>query len=167
MGHLVTRSYSLQLSEPMVRSAARAYVLRFVDWKFLACIAVLLIFLIDGLASGDRSMLLGFAAAVVAFASFIVVRSVLGLQARASRLHKRLGGAPVVLVADDTKLRFSSSMDSFEIVASDISQLRRHGEFLLLIYREGGYSTLPLADLGPEGAAWIESFVGRAGGKVV
>ena len=150
---------SAQLRHGVLLSFAKLFGI----W-FPVLLVALAIWVVNRIAHGDRSWLIGAIGAVVAFAVALLSSALVVHLRRAGASARELAGADVRVVLSDEWLQFRLPRGESKIAWTEVSNVVVDDRIVLLQFRRGGYTSIPVGSLDKESIAFIRECVRSAGG---
>jgi hypothetical protein len=157
---------TLHYTEPLLRSAVKAFWVRVVGWKFFVAVTVMIAALSRLIVHGNRTWFIGALAAALVLALvgagavyFTQLRSTLG-RFRAMRTKE------AALEFDDARIRLIADTGSLEIPWTGVRDVWRFPEFWLVFVSPAQFLTLPTADVNEPARELIAAKVREYGGKI-
>lgn len=163
---MAPREYTLNYSPQLLRSAAIAFVWRFVDVWFLVLLASLGLFAAYRVSVGDHSWRVGAAGVAFLVVTIILIVLFAGNIRLARATARELSEGPVKFTISEQGLGFQSILGDAHMPWANISAAYEEKQFILIFFKRGGYTSVPLADLDSEAFAYIKKQVISGGGKV-
>jgi hypothetical protein len=160
------RQATLHYSPELLRQAVRGFWWRVLGWPFVAAMALLTLGVVLLWLGGDRSWLLGVLAVVWGLGVLFPVALYAVHHRSRFQVLARMGRPQAQLTVDPERLMFVTDTSSVALPWSAVQALWRFETCWLLLLSPSQYVTLPLADLDPAMAAFVESRVRDAGGKL-
>lgn len=159
--------YSLVYTPQILRGAVFAYFRKIVGLWFPILLVMLACFVAYQFNNGDRSWLVGALAAFVLLVTAIVGALFTSHLRHANARARELASEGVSLLLSEQSLQFQSALGSVELPWSRIASIIRAQDFLLIEFKGGGYSSIPLASVDARGVEYLHNMVLNNGGKVV
>ena len=159
--------YSLVYTPQILRGAVFAYFRKIVGLWFPILLVMLACFVAYQLNDGDRSWLVGALAALVLLVTAIVGALLISHLRHANARARELASEGVSLLLSEYGLQFQSTLGSAELPWNRIASIVRVRDFLLVEFKGGGYSSIPLASVDAQGVEYLHRMVLNIGGKVV
>ncbi len=157
---------TLRYSEQLIVQAVRLYWVRSVGFGLLAAVALMIAFLAWRLTEGDRSWVVGLAAAVVLLGVLMPVTVYVAHYRNSMGKFRRMVRPVAELVADQESVTISSDAGSSSLKWGLVKEVWRSETLWLLLLSKSQFMTLPLADLSAEMREFIIERVKASGGKV-
>jgi len=139
----MNRTLSILLNEALAREAARAYVFSHLDWKFVGCLTLLLVYCGYALFANQFGFLAGGAFVVLSFAFGAFFLGLRHVTSRELDTLRRRSGEPATLEFGESGLRLSSPRGDIKFDWSETEALKRYKSVSLLLFKGGGYVTIP------------------------
>ena len=156
----------LHYSEELSRKAVRSFMLRFIGWRYVAALTVLLISTIYLFAVGDRSWFIGVFGFALAL-GVVAPISVFFAHRRAALIRlRRLGKQEAIFEPSEDGFRVTSDVGTMNLPWSEITTVWCFPDFWLLFFSKAEFITLPLADLKSEARDFILTRIRSHGIKV-
>ena len=159
--------YSLTYTPQVLRGAVFAYFRKIVGPWFPFVLAALAFYVTYLVYYGDRSWFVGAMAAFVLLVFAIVGSLFISHLRRASARASELTSESVTMLLSEQGLSFQSTLGTAELPWNGIASLVRARNFLLVEFKGGGYSSIPLGSVDAEGVEYLHNMVISSGGKVV
>jgi len=156
----------LHYSEALVLRAVRSFMLRFIGWRYVAALAVLLASTFYLFATGERSWFIGVFGSALAL-GLVLPFAVFIAHWRAALVRlRRLGKAEAIFEPKEDGFRATSDVGTMNLPWSEIKAVWHFPEFWLLFFSQSEFITLPLADANNEVREFILARVRSHGIKV-
>jgi len=157
----------LHYSEALVRRAVKAFWFRVTGWRFFIAMAVLVVFLIYFVTTGDRSWLVGVSGSVFTLGLvFAIALYFVHRRASLARFH-RIRSPEATFEPGEQSFRITSDVGTTDLAWGTITEVWRFTEFWLVFFSRAQFITLPVADLDSEAREFILSRFKSNGIKVV
>jgi hypothetical protein len=164
--YIMQRQYLITYTEGLLKTAVCRYFQLILGLWFPLLLVVVGAVVIYLTWMGDRSWRVGAVGALVFVITVIIGAFFVDCLRRAKASAVELAQAKVELGIGDEGLSFQSPLGSAKIPWSKIKGFHDFGEIILLQFRQGGYSSIPVASLDPEGIEAIKTCIRQAGGRV-
>jgi hypothetical protein len=157
---------TLRYTEALVAQAVRHYWRRTVGYGIFVAVALLIAFLIWRIADGDRSWIVGLAAAVVLFGVLMPI-TVYVVHYRNSMNKFREMSEPIAeMVAADDEFTLSSDRGTTSLKWALVKEVWRFETIWLLLFSKAQFVTLPVKDVPESMQLFILDRIKATGGKI-
>lgn len=160
----------LRYSEPLLREAVRAFVVRAITRGFglrffIACsvLAVCIAYLVT---HGDRSWVVGALAATLFFAGIFLLVIYIAHYRNTVGRYRQMQTPEATLSCTEEQFTLTSELGSATLPWSSITEVWRYPRFWLILFSHSQFSTLPLDCLDSETQAFITRKTQRNGPKL-
>jgi hypothetical protein len=160
------RQYSITYTEALLKTAVYRYFQVILGLWFpllLVAVGAIVIYLAW---MGERSWKVGAIGALVFVITVIIGTLFVDCLRRAKASAVELAQAKVELGIGNEGLSFQSPLGTAQIPWRKIKGFHDFGRIILLQFRQGGYSSIPVASLDPEGIEAIKTNIRQAGGRI-
>jgi len=153
------RETKLRFSEPLLREAVRAFVvrsaLRQLGISFFVVVAVLIAILAYDILQGDRGWMVGLLIAFLTFAAVFPTALYVTHLHNSMERFRRMRLPEATFGYDEQQLTLTSELGSSTMPWSAITEVWRFPRFWLILFSRSQFVTLPLDCLDPEAQAFI------------
>jgi hypothetical protein len=148
----------------MIGEGARRYWRRAIGWLMPTASLLILVALVELLARGDRSWVVGALGAILLVALTMAVVIFVVPYRRAMARFEAMASPSAEFVFRESGFAVRTDLGASEVSWSTVERILRATRVWLLVLRGATYLTLPIADLPAEVRTFIEQQVQKNGG---
>jgi len=157
---------TLRYTEALVAQAVRHYWRRTVGFGIFVAVALMIAFLIWRIADGDRSWIVGLAAAVILFGVLMPITVYLVHYRNSISKFREMLEPTAEMVADEDVFTLSSDRGTTSLKWGSVKEVWRFETLWLLLFSKAQFVTLPLKDVPESMQAFILDRIKATGGKI-
>lgn len=153
------REYNLSYTESILIKATYEYFKKVIGIGFPLVYLFLSAFTIYRVANGDRSWIAGVTGTVAVSVGLIITSLFITQIKNAKANFRSMQGGTCTLVLSEVGLRIASPLGIAEIPWVRIKEVKVFTDFVLILFENSGYTSIPMASIDNEGLEYLKHAV--------